>query len=393
MLAGLLFATHEAEDRPGALAATLPFAAGTLIEYQARLLAACGATQIVVVVARLTPELIGAMARIGRRGMAVDAVRSAGDAAAKLHPLARIVMLADGLVTTEAVVGAVAGEGGDTLLVVPADRAQPSFERVGGNQAWAGVARIDARRVAEAAGMPADYDLQSTLLHAAAQAGARALVLPLGELALGHGIERRAGALAERGRAVLSASVALRPGWFNRFVLRPIARLGVPALAARGAPTAATGAAGAAVALGGLATIVLGQVALGLAIVLAGVILIELAAALAMFRDEDRLLRLCHGAVLTLPALAALATAHVTDAAAGTSTARLLAVAGLVAAVIAERAAGRAARRGWWGDPLAYLLVLVLFALAGMPVLALAIGAIYAATTLAAAVEALRRHA
>ena len=30
MLAGLLFATHEAEDRPGILAATLPFAAAPI---------------------------------------------------------------------------------------------------------------------------------------------------------------------------------------------------------------------------------------------------------------------------------------------------------------------------------------------------------------------------
>ena len=61
MLAGLLFATHDADDRPGALTATLPFGGLTLIEYQARLLIAAGASQIVVIVARLTPELLGAL--------------------------------------------------------------------------------------------------------------------------------------------------------------------------------------------------------------------------------------------------------------------------------------------------------------------------------------------
>ena len=104
MLAGLLFATADASDRHDTLAATLPIGGVTLIEFQARLLIACDAAQIVVVVQRLTPELVGAIARIGKRGVAVDTVRTAAEAEAKLHPLARVVMLADGLVTTGSIV-------------------------------------------------------------------------------------------------------------------------------------------------------------------------------------------------------------------------------------------------------------------------------------------------
>ena len=55
MLSGLLFAIDDADDRPGRLTATLPFAGVTLIEYQARLLIAAGAAQVIIVVARLTP--------------------------------------------------------------------------------------------------------------------------------------------------------------------------------------------------------------------------------------------------------------------------------------------------------------------------------------------------
>ncbi|RRB47282.1 hypothetical protein, partial [Escherichia coli] len=67
MLAGLIFATEDADDRAGVLAATLPFGGLTLIEFQARLLVAAGATHIILVVARMTPELLGAISRIGRR--------------------------------------------------------------------------------------------------------------------------------------------------------------------------------------------------------------------------------------------------------------------------------------------------------------------------------------
>ena len=94
MLAGLLFATADASDRHDTLAATLPVGGVTLIEFQARLLIAAGASQIIVVVSRLTPELLGAINRMGRRGIAVDAVRGPAEVLAKLHPLARVMWLA-----------------------------------------------------------------------------------------------------------------------------------------------------------------------------------------------------------------------------------------------------------------------------------------------------------
>lgn len=393
MLAGLLFATHEAEDRPGILAATLPFAAATLIEYQARLLIASDAAQIVVVVQRLTPELVGALARIGRRGVAVDTVRTAAEALARLHPLARIVMVADGLVTTEGVIHALAGEGGDALLTVPGTQASPAFERVGGGEAWAGVARIDARRLADAARLPEDYDLQSTLLHAAEQAGARHVSLRLDDMELGHGIERRAAALEERGRAVLSASMAVRPGWFDRIVLRPLARVAIPPIARRGIGTGAIVGTAAGAATLGIATLAFGWPAIGLAAVLIAVLVAEIAGAVALFRDEEHHLRAMRIAILAMPAVAVLLLGHVVDAQAATTTARLLALGATVAGGVAERAASAVQRRGWWGTAPAYLAILALFAVAGWPTLGLALVALYGGATLVAAVEALRRQA
>ncbi len=50
--------------------------------------------------------------------------------------------------------------------------------------------------------MPADYDLQSTLLHVLAQAGAERIELGPDQARQGHGIEHRAALLDQRGRAV-----------------------------------------------------------------------------------------------------------------------------------------------------------------------------------------------
>ena len=120
MALGALIAA-QGEDDSGGLHALAPLAGRTLIEYQARLLIRAGASQIIVLVARLTPELLGAISRIARRGVTVDAVRQASEAAAKLHPLARVLMLADGLITTERVVAGLAVLLGLGLLpVLPA---------------------------------------------------------------------------------------------------------------------------------------------------------------------------------------------------------------------------------------------------------------------------------
>lgn len=393
MLAGLLFAVQDTDDRPDRLTATLPFGGVTLLEYQARLLIAAGASQIVVLVARLTPELLGAVSRIGRRGVTVDAVRYASEAAAKLHPLARLLVLADGLITTERVVAALAGEGGDALLVVPQADAGPTFERVGGAMAWAGVARLDPRRIGDAARLPREYDAQSTLLRVAEQARAVHVLLPPDALAHGHGIERDGAALAARGRAVLSAIVSDRRGWFDRLVLAPLARATLPAMIDRRWPGAAVGGVGAGIGIAGLAAIALGWGVTGLALAFVACLVLALGQTLSGLRDEPRVEAAQHAAALGLPAFAALFAGAAESGRAGDLAALTVAAALVTLAALAERAGPERLRRLWWGSPPAYLLLALAGSAAGWPIAGLAAAAAYATATLAAAIERLRRQA
>jgi hypothetical protein len=392
MLAGLLFAIHDADDRPDRLAATLPFSGVTLIEYQARLLVAAGVSQVIVVVARLTPELLGAIARIGRRGVSVDTVRSAAEAAERLHPLARILMLGDGLVTTEAVVGAMAAEEGEALLVVPEGDAGPGFERVGGQMAWAGVARIDPRRIAEVAALPNDYDLQSSLLRLAVQERAVHILLPTDTLrGGGHGIERQARTLEERGRAVLVTIVSGRRGWFDRFVLAPIARAALPALVDRNVAGSTLGAVGGALGLVGIISEGFGLLATGLIIALLGCIVLAMGAVLSGLRDDAPVARAQTLAIGGVAGLALLVFAFLVSGYAGDNTALAIGVGGVAIGALGERAIVERARKLWWGSPSAYLAVVALLALVGLPMAGLAIAAIYAFATLTAVVEGLRQ--
>ena len=383
MLAGLIFATEDADDRAGVLAATLPFGGLTLIEFQARLLAAAGATQIVLVVARMTPELLGAISRIGRRGVAVDAVRTAVEATEKLHPLARVLVVADGVVTTGDVVHSLAAAPGDMLLVTEPDDSR--YERVAANAAWAGLALLDGKRIAEVAAMPRDYDFQSTLLRAAAQAGTDHVRLDP-HMATGHGIERHAASLAQRGNGTVAALVARPLRWADRFVFAPMVRIALPWLMARAVPTIAPLAGAVGLAVASVVTIGWGHPAIGMAVACVALLGAKIAASLAWVRDEAPLVRVTDYGAPAIAALAALAVGYGADRPAGL----ILAFALLIAAALLERAAPLEHQRRSWASPAAYPIVMLPILIAGEPLVALALVALYAAATLAAAIEAFR---
>lgn len=387
MLAGLIFATDDADDRPDKLAATLAFGGGTLLEYQARLVIAAGAAQLLIAVARLTPELIGAVNRIGAR-VPVDIVRSAREAAEKVHPLARIIVVADGLVTTEPILGLLAGEGDDALLVTSEGDALPGFERVDANTAWAGLARIEARRLDDVARFPSDYDFQSTLLRVLAQGRAVRIALPASAAREGHGIQRDSRALADRSRAVLSSIVTARPSWFDRIVLAPLARWTLPPLVARAVPSAGVAAGGGIVSVAGLAALALDLPVTGLALATIGGIGSALSGVLARLRGEDRLAGVVGWAIGGVATLAALLLGRNASIEAMTATGWTLAIVLVATGALVERAARRGRSR-WWASPLVYPPVLLVFVAGGHPLLGLAAAALYAAASLAAAIERL----
>jgi hypothetical protein len=383
MLAGLIFATEDADDRPGTLAATLPFGGLTLIEFQARLLVAEGASQIILVIARLTPELLGAINRIGRRGVSVDAVRTATEVLEKLHPLSRVLVVADGVMTTGEVMTTMAAEVGDALLVT-SDQDNNRFERVGALTAWAGLALLDPKRIAEVAAMPKDYDFQSTLLRVAAQAGAVQIRLPAGAAGGAHGIERDSRQLAERGKAILSALAPVPVPWADRFILAPLARLALPHLIGRGVPSVAVATAAGAMAIGAFVALYFGEAITGLILAIVAMIGLGIGTMASALRDETMQLRIQQVMMLVAPALSALLLGR--ESASGW----IAAGAAIIVAALVERAGIPRIRRRWWASPSAYPIVMLPFVIFGQPLAALIAAGTYAAMTLGAAIEAFR---
>jgi hypothetical protein len=216
MAVGALIGAYQ-EDDTGALRALLPLAGRTLIEYQARCVAAAGAAPIVVVVERVPQALQDAFERLRLDGIGVFPVSDVNEAVSRFEAGSMILLIADGLAPPANLVVQLGEEPEPAVAVVPDDEPHEAFERIDGNSRWAGVAMVDAHLLGSTAAMLGDWDLQSTLLRRTIQEGARRLDATEsgGEpLLVGNADE-----LAGFQRHLIEASRGGRTDWASRYIL------------------------------------------------------------------------------------------------------------------------------------------------------------------------------
>lgn len=234
-LAALIQASRLAEDEGEALRATLPLAGRTLIEHQARLAARAGADHIIVVVERVPPLLVGALDRLRRAGLRVDMARSVADAADRIHPDESLLVIADGCIAGPALVGRIAEARPPAVLTVADDATRDHFERIDAKARWGGLMLIDGALLRDTAAMLGDWDLESTLLRRALQAGAVRIDINAGgragDVVL---LADRATALNGFDRAMLAAARPLGKDWPSRYIFPPIEGVAAPPLLRRG---------------------------------------------------------------------------------------------------------------------------------------------------------------
>ena len=233
-LACLIVGCEEARGGGGRLRAELPVAGATLIDYQARAAAAAGARHIVLLVERLPAALLAAIDRLKRDGVPVEVARSVGHAADHIHPDERLLVIGDGVVADNDTLGRVAAAPVLSMLTLADSAASQHWERIDATRRWAGLALFNGALLRRTVEMLGDWDLQSTLLRRAVQAGAEGIdgatgpVEPLlyiiEDEPTGQAIER---ALAER---VMLQST----GWPDARLFAPVARLLAPEALMRG---------------------------------------------------------------------------------------------------------------------------------------------------------------
>ena len=217
-LAALIAAYHESAEA-GLLRATLPLAGRTVLERQVRLAAAAGATRIVLIVERMPPELSAAIDRLRSERLPLQVARTAEEAAEAIDPHDRLVLVGDGAVADAVQIARLAAADGATVLTVPDGSYGELYERIDGSSRWAGLAAIDGAMLRATAAKLRDWDLQSTLLRRALQAGARSLAAD-GPVAILDGQDD----LALLERRIISAASSSGGGWASR-LLAPLERL------------------------------------------------------------------------------------------------------------------------------------------------------------------------
>ncbi len=219
MALGALISAYV-EDDSGALRALLPIAGRTLLEYQVRCAAAAGATPIVVLVDRIPIALNVVLEALQRDGLPVVTVSDAAEAASRFEAGELVLLIADGLAPPPELTASLAEEQEAVIVTVADDEAHHKFERIDAVSRWSGVAVIDAQTIGATAAMLGDWDLQSTLLRRALQAGARtAPIAPgVGEPLLAETAEDLAGLE----RHLIVTSRGSRRDWASRYVLPAI---------------------------------------------------------------------------------------------------------------------------------------------------------------------------
>lgn len=217
MALGALIGAYQ-EDEAGGLRALLPLAGRTLVEYQARCLAAIGAAPLVVLVERVPVALNDAIERLRGEGIAVVLVSDGTEAASRFEAGSQLIMLADGVVPDMGDLELLLAEADNAILTVPDDEEHLGFERIDSEQRWAGLARVDSNMLGATAAMLGDWDLPSTLLRRTIQAGARLLPSVSGE-GRGPFLASNHEALAGYERRLLIASRTARKDVVGRYVL------------------------------------------------------------------------------------------------------------------------------------------------------------------------------
>lgn len=217
-LAALIGAYETSED--GGLRALIPLAGRPVADLQVRMLSAVGAAPIVLLADEPPVALVSLVDQLRGEGLPVVLANGADEAAARFEADHDLLLLADGIVPQMADVAGVAERSGPYVLTVEDDEAHDAFERIDLAHRWAGLAMMKGEDVGATTAMLGDWDLPSTLLRRAIQAGA-ALEPSSGEGA-GPLLIDSAEDAERYSQSLLGASKAARVDWVARWITAPL---------------------------------------------------------------------------------------------------------------------------------------------------------------------------
>lgn len=275
-----LIAAYQDSAEPGVLRAALPLAGRTVVERQARLAVGAGARKIVVLVERMPPGLTAALDRLRREGLPIQIARGVEETTAAIDPADRLLVIGDGAVADGGQLARLADGEGAAVLTVPDNVHGDLYERIDGSSRWGGFAAMEGAMLHDTAAMLRDWDLQSTLLRRALQAGARHVAAAAPVVILDAYAD-----LAAAERQILEGAHVTGGGWAAR-LLAPIERAATALVMATPVSPTAIGITGAALTGLGALGLTYGWLRTGLALILLATPFEGIAARLSRLRMQ-----------------------------------------------------------------------------------------------------------
>lgn len=229
----LIIAGESGDDEGRGRAALLRLAGQSLLEYQIRVARACGAGHIVVLVDQLPAAMIAMFDRLRADGIDIDVARDARDAADRVHPEERILLLTPGLAPHRRLVEQLCACKSPTLVTLPDSPPHQIYERIDAHERWSGLALLAGQTVRETAAMLGDWSISSTLLRQALQAD---IARMRQETNAAVAIVDNEQAAALLSTILVSESVDATAAPFGGAVFRPLIRRLVPWLLHKSVP-------------------------------------------------------------------------------------------------------------------------------------------------------------
>ena len=230
MALGALISAYQDAGSGIELRATLPLAGRTLLEYQARLAAAAGASSIVVLVERMPASLVAAVDRLNAERVAVSLARNVEEAADHFEAGDQILVIAGGLFADAASIDLIVSAEGPAILTLAENIGLDGFERIDSASRWGGLAIATGQQLDEVAAMLGDWDLQSTLLRRLVEDGARQLAAGTGSAAPLLLMADGARDLDDAERRIVASARGTRSDWVERYVTPIVEELSVERL-------------------------------------------------------------------------------------------------------------------------------------------------------------------
>lgn len=170
-LAALILAQSDADVAPASQPLLLTLGGQTLLERLAYQAVRLGAGHIILCAGALPGAMVSALDRLKARGLDIGLARSPREAADKLHPDEKVLVLANVVFVQDAELSQLVATDAPTVLTLPEPWGRDRFERIDATDNWTGIANLPASLIRETVAMLGDWAFAPTLIRRAVQQG------------------------------------------------------------------------------------------------------------------------------------------------------------------------------------------------------------------------------